>query len=387
MYQQASEYPAVAQGAGRRYLPPVNPYQPITTRSGVAIPNRFAVAPMTNRQSEDDGILREDELEWLAARADSFGLVETCATSVLDDGRGWTGQLGAHDDRHVAGLTRLADAIRGGGAVPMVQLHHGGSQALPGRDRITASITDELADESELREANDADLTAVIDAFVAAALRSERAGFPAVEIHGANGYLFTQFLAPASNRRTDRWGGDLEGRARLLRETVRAVRAALRPETAVAVRISPVDLAAKRGLVLADACRLVQMLAADGIDMVHLSLRDAAAPPPLEPDAPPVVTAIRESAPPDVLVEVAGGVRTRADAERAFAAGADIVAVARMAIVYPDWPTRIADDAFTPDPAPYEPALLATRAVGPRFLTYLERFPGFLVGGAPPRDA
>src|SRR6267378_1647965 len=102
--------------------------RPLTLRSGVVVPNRIALAPMTNGQSLADGRLGDDELHWLARRADGgFGLVETCAAYVSLDGKAWDGQLGV--DRDEPGLARLAERLRRGGATAIVQLFHGGVRA------------------------------------------------------------------------------------------------------------------------------------------------------------------------------------------------------------------------------------------------------------------
>ncbi len=347
---------------------------PLTLRCGATLPNRLALAPMTNRQSNPDGTLHDDELRWLLARArGGFGLVNTCAAFVSAEGKAWEGQLGIADDAHLPGLTRLASSLRDAGAAAIVQLYHGGRMAAlaPGL-RLTT------ADGDGVRGATAADLARVIDDFVAAAVRAERAGFTGVEIHGANGYLFTQFLAPEDNPRVDAWGGDLAGRARLLRDTVRAVRAAVRPDFVVGARISPVDTWSRRGLVLADATVLAGWLAEDGLDFLHLSLQDASGPPPFEPGAPAVTTAIRAALPADVALLVAGGVWTRDDADRALDAGADAVAVGKAAIIHADWPRRSADPGFTPNRPPWPVDALPAQAVSPRLVTYLTGFRGLL---------
>ena len=99
---------------------------------GPAWANRFALAPLTNTQSHADGTLSDDEYRWLVARAEGgFGLTMTCATYVAPAGQAWAGQLGISDERHLPGLTRLADGIRATGSVSSVQLHHAGRRANP----------------------------------------------------------------------------------------------------------------------------------------------------------------------------------------------------------------------------------------------------------------
>ena len=354
---------------------------PLTLPCGLELPNRAVLAPLTNLQSHSDGALGDDEYTWLLRRATGgFGWVSTCAAHVSEQGHAWDGQLGIHSDACLPGLTRLAAGLRGAGAPSLVQLHHGGVQAKLADDPISTGGPEGA------RAATEAELQQVTADYVAAALRAERAGFDGVEVHGANGYLFTQFLAPADNPRTDRYGGDLGGRALLLRETLRAVRAAVAPGFAVGVRISPVDSWSRRGLVLADSLRVGRWLAEDGADFVHLSLGTAAGPPPFEADEGPVAAAFRAALPPEVAVVAAGGIWTREDAQAALDCGADLVALGRAAIGNPDWPRRCGAEGGAPVRPPFAPEHLRGAAVGEAFLSYLSRFAGLVAGGAPARE-
>lgn len=349
-------------------------------RCGLQLPNARALAPLTNTQSAPDGVLREEELRWLVRRArGGFGVVSTCAAFVSEEGHAWRGQLGVSDGRHLPGLRRLAGALADAGSVPIVQLHHGGVQALLAPDPIAPMDTDTA------RAATEQDLARVTDDFVAAALRAEAAGFAGVEVHGANGYLFTQFLAPADNLRSDAWGDGLVGRAKLLRDTVRAVRAAVAPSFAVGVRLSPVDTWAQRGLRLDDGVQVAVWMAEDGVDFVHLSLQQAWGSPPHEAEPRPVARVVRDALPTEVSLWAAGGIGTRADEQRARDAGVDVAVVGRAAIRHPDWPRLVDAPGFAPEPTPWSRDDLAAVDVSPAFLDYLARFPGLVEGGARPR--
>ncbi|MCA9518678.1 MAG: hypothetical protein KC635_27265 [Myxococcales bacterium] len=207
----------------------VDPFSPLVFRNGVEAPNRLVLAAMTNQQSHADGTLSDVERDWLVRRAaGGFGVVTTCASHVTKDGQGWPGELACFDAAHVPGLARLARDIAAHGALGLVQVFHGGLRADPtasGAAPWTAKVGPDVPGvEPGTREATGADITRVIEAFAAAAARCEQAGFGGVELHGAHGYLLTQFLS-RFNTRDDGWGGDLEGRARLVREVTRAVRA------------------------------------------------------------------------------------------------------------------------------------------------------------------
>ena len=357
--------------------------EPISLPCGLTLPNRVALAPLTNLQSETDGSLGEDEHRWLVRRAEGgFGLVSTCAAFVSDEGSAWPGQLGIARDAHDAGLARLATSLSAAGSKSIVQLYHGGDKA---------SLAPELrlgtADAEGVRGASLDDLARVRDDFVEAAQRAERCGFNGVEIHGANGYLFTQFLAPLDNPRTDDYGGSLANRARFLRETLTAVRATVSSSFAVGVRISPVDVWARRGLLLDDGVQVSQWLAEDGADFVHLSLSDASGEPPHEPGRGSVARAVRDALPASVPVFAAGGLWTREDTGRAVEAGVDVIVLGRSAIVHPDWPRASTEPDWEPHRPKWDPDHLRAAAVGPAFLEYLNRFPGLVEGGAPERDS
>jgi 2,4-dienoyl-CoA reductase-like NADH-dependent reductase (Old Yellow Enzyme family) len=186
-------------------------FEPLVLRSGLRTRNRIWLAPMTNRQSHDDGSLSDDELTWLERRArGGFGVVQTCAAHVSADGRSWEGELGVFDDRLLPGLGRLAAVIASHGAAGIVQIFHGGLRApaaLTGAPPWSASAN-AVAGLSPAREASEADIARTIAAFAGAAARAHAAGFQGVELHGAHGYLLGQFLSATLNRRTDEWGGD-----------------------------------------------------------------------------------------------------------------------------------------------------------------------------------
>ena len=351
--------------------------RPLTLRCGLTLPHRAALAPLTNTQSHDDGTLGDDEFRWLLARAHGgFGLLSTCAAYVSDEGKAWRGQLGIADASHDPGLARLAAALTDAGAIPVVQLHHAGRIA-----SLAPGLKLGPADGEGVRAATADDLARVVDTFVAAARRAVAAGFAGVEVHGANGYLFTQFLAPADNPREDAWGGDLAGRARLLRDTVRAVRAAVPAGFAVGVRLSPVDVWSQRGLVVDDGAQVAAWLADDGADWIHLSLGSAWGTPPTAPGDEPVARTVRRAVRPDVPILAAGGIGTAGDVARAFDAGVDVVVIGRAAIAHPDWPRRVLEAGFTVAPTPWSEASLREAAVGDAFLTYLKGFPGLVEGG------
>ncbi len=216
-----------------------------------------------------------------------------------------------------------------------------------------------------------------MDAFGQAAARVGRAGFHGVEIHGAHGYLLSQFLSATMNTRADGWGGDLEGRARLIRAVARRVREELPRPAIVGVRLSPEDYGLAKGLDVDETIEVAARLADDGVDYVHLSLWDGSRNTAKHP-AEHAVSMLRRALPSEVRIVAAGGVWTPEDAASLLARGADIVAIGRAAILDPDWPEHAREPGFTPIRGPLSPEELGARAVSPRFVEYLRRFKGIV---------
>ena len=348
---------------------------PAAFRNGAQAKNRIALAAMTNSQSNEDGTLGEDELHWLKMRAaGGFGIVATCAAHVSKHGQGWPGELGIFNEAHLPGLKRVADAIYESGALPMVQIFHGGLRAdrsVSGSQPWSASVA------PGIRAATEQDIEGVITDFAAAAQRACEAGMAGVEIHGAHGYLLTQFLSSVENRREDEWGGSLEGRARLMREVTRAVRASVPDSFIVGMRLSPEDNGNARGLDIDENIQLAKWLCEDGIDFLHLSLWDYSKNTTKYPQKHSLGL-FRDAIPADIPIFTAGLIWTRDDAERALDLGADVVALGRSAIVNPDWPRRIADPNWQPVRPPVSAAQLKEWGLNDVFIERMRRRPDFV---------
>lgn len=354
------------------------PLDPLTFLHGPAMPNRFMLAPLTNRQSHDDGVLSDDERRWLAMRAQGgFGLTMTCAAHVQAVGQGFGGQLGIFGDEHADGLTRLAGELNATGTVSYVQLHHAGMRSpaeLIGAQPVCPSDDADTG----ARALATAEVEQVTADFVAAAVRAQQAGFHGVELHGAHGYLLCQFLSPEINRRTDRYGGSLDNRSRLLFDIVAGIRAACGDGFAIAVRLS----SDRFGIVTDEMVTVYERLIATGaVDMVDLSLWDVrreardgvfAGRPLLD-----VFTGVERG---DVRLAVAGKIHEPADVREVLDRGADIAALGRVAIMHHDYPRQYAaDPRFAPRHAPVAASVLDDEGVSPTFVAYLRSsFKGFV---------
>jgi 2,4-dienoyl-CoA reductase-like NADH-dependent reductase (Old Yellow Enzyme family) len=351
-------------------------FAPLTLAHGPVVPNRLFLAPLTNQQSFADGRLSDAELRWLAMRAQGgFGLTMTCASHVQEVGQGFPGQLGIWSDDHVEGLARVAAAIRAAGSVSSVQLHHAGIRSP--RELVGQPVGPSDDAETGARALSLGEVEELVAAFVAAAQRAEQAGFDGVEIHGAHGYVLTAFLSPETNRRTDRYGGSLENRARLLFEVVEAVRRETRPDFQVGLRLSPERFGLRLGEVV-DVAR--ELLAQARIDYLDMSLWDVAKEPAEEAyQGRSLMSHFTELPRGDVRLGVAGKVRSGGQAREALAAGADFVSIGRAAILHHDFPERVRADAdFEPVELPVTPAYLHGEGLSEPFVDYMRGWRGFV---------
>ena len=355
------------------------PSAPLTFTRGPAMANRMMLAPLTNLQSHPDGTLSDDEIRWLTMRAQGgMGLVMTAAAHVQRQGQGFPGQLGIWSDDHLPRLTQLADAIRAGGALSSVQLHHAGIRSP--KDLIGEAPQGPYADEATgSRALTTAEVEHLRDDFIAAAVRAERAGFDGVEIHGAHGYVLAQFLDADNNQRTDGYGGDFAGRARIIREVIDGVRAATRPDFQVGLRLSPERFCIR----MAEALELAQSVMTGGqLDYLDMSLWDCFKEPQ-DPDfaGQPLIKLFTALPRGNTRLGVAGKIMDAAKVQACLDAGADFVLVGRGAILHHDFARRvIADPAFAATPTPVTRAHLQAEGLGPAFVDYMASWKGFVEG-------
>ncbi|HSN93032.1 MAG TPA: NADH:flavin oxidoreductase/NADH oxidase [Anaeromyxobacteraceae bacterium] len=259
-------------------------FEPLSLRS-VTLRNRIAVSPMC-QYSAENGQANDWHLVHLGSRAvGGAGLVVFEATAVEARGRISPADLGLWEDGQVAPMARVAHFVEAQGAVACSQLAHAGRKAGVARPWEGGKPVPEAAggwrpvapspapfDEGHpVPEALDHDgIRAVVSAFAAAARRALSAGFRAVEIHAAHGYLLHQFLSPLANRRDDEYGGSFQGRTRLVREVIEAVRTEWPERLPLLVRVSATDWV-PGGWDIEDTIDLCRGLAGLGVDLVDVS--------------------------------------------------------------------------------------------------------------------
>jgi 2,4-dienoyl-CoA reductase-like NADH-dependent reductase (Old Yellow Enzyme family) len=332
----------------------MNLFTPLTLPNGSLIPNRIAKAAMEENMCDADHAPSERLLRLYKAWAGGgAGLLLT--GNVMVDRRAMTGPGGVvlEDDRHLQRFKEWAQLAQSGGAQVWMQISHPGRQMMAALGRQTwsaSAVPLEMGNLSKRFSVPKAMTVADIDElqrrFVRTAQLAEQAGFNGVQIHGAHGYLLSQFLSPLTNRRDDAWGGSIENRARLLVDIVKGVRGAVSPAFVVAVKLNSADFQ-RGGFSQEDAARVVEMLNTLGVDLVELSGGSYEAPA-MQGQARDGRTLAREAYflefAQDVLavarmpLMVTGGIRRKAVAEQVVDSGVAMVGIATALAIDPKLP-------------------------------------------------
>ncbi|AIT80029.1 FAD-dependent oxidoreductase [Novosphingobium pentaromativorans] len=336
-----------------------NLFSPIQLGS-LKLKNRVVMAPMSTSLGGIDGRVTPDQIAFYQERArGGFGLIVVEFTSVdPDTGRTELHQLSLESDRNLDGHYRLVDALHESGAKAFLQLQHGGrfSPAKFLKDGIVRgpSRVWSRKDPTKLvvEEMDDALVRRLVDAFGAAAGRAARAGYDGIELHGAHGYLLSQFMSPLSNQRDDAWGGDAERRMAFPIAVIKSVREAI-GDLPFCYRISA-DEFVEGGLDIDDTAQICRHLVDAGIDIIHASTGrgpqsfDKVMEPMSAPEGwrLPYARRLREAT--GVPVIGVGQIRLPETAENAIADGdCDLVALGRPSLTDPYWPAKA--QAGTPE--------------------------------------
>ncbi|MFB3880753.1 MAG: hypothetical protein ACE149_05790 [Armatimonadota bacterium] len=302
----------------------------------VSVRNRVVMPPMVTLIADDAGRVTDRLVEHYVSRARAgTGLIIVEATCVAANGRVWERGIGAWDDDHIPGLTRLAAAIKQEGALVGIQLVHGGPQTsveLCG-ERLGPSEVDPPQGGPRPREMSASEIAAAQQSFVSAAARCAEAGFDLVEVHGAHGYLLDSFLSAETNARADAYGGAFASRMRMMVETCASVRERIGSSTLLCCRFSFFNKQSGE-VSAADLAALVSALQRAGVDVLHAST-DGALKPFLD-TGDTIGRFVKRSCALPLIV--AGGLGDPRQAERAVADGhADLAAIGQAMFDDPDW--------------------------------------------------
>ena len=324
-------------------------FEPIAV-GPMTVANRLMMAPMERNYANPDGTVSERTVAHYRARAEGgVGWIDVESTFVDAAGRGRTHQLGLHEDRCLEGFRVLVDAVHAGGAKIGIELHHAGrntSSAISGRPPVAPSpVPCPEAGGEVPRALTHGEIDEIIGRYSLAAARAAAAGFDAVELHSAHGYLPLAFLSPLTNFRTDAYGGSFANRARFALEVISAIRSAVGGRVAVGCRFSAEEYL-PGGLTLEETIAYARALEGAGVDYLSVTGGVYASftriIPPMD-YAPgwllPTAAAIKASVGVPVI-----GVSRIVDpqlADAAIAAGeVDLVALGRALLTDPELPRK-----------------------------------------------
>lgn len=332
----------------------MNLSSPLVLPNGAVVPNRIGKAAMEENMCDANHAPSTELLKLYEAWAQGgAGLLIT--GNVMVDRRGMTGPGGVvlEDAAHLDRFKQWAQIARARGAQVWMQISHPGRQMMAalGQETWSASAVPldmgKLSDKFSVPKAmTAADIEELQQRFVTSALLAEQAGFTGVQIHGAHGYLISQFLSPISNQRQDAWGGNLENRARLLVDIVKAVRAVVKPTFVVAVKLNSADFQ-RGGFSPDDAKAVVNLLNELQVDLVEIS-GGSYETPAMQGQARDGRTLAREAYFLEFAQEiltvarmplmVTGGIRRKLIAEQVVASGVGIAGMATALAIEPNLP-------------------------------------------------
>ncbi|UIN54076.1 MULTISPECIES: NADH:flavin oxidoreductase/NADH oxidase family protein [Pseudomonas] len=330
----------------------MSPFQILNLPNGQTVGNRIAKAAMEENLADRNQAPSRELFRLYQAWADGgAGLLLT--GNVMIDRRAMTGPGGVvlEDERHLERFRQWAEIARSGGAQVWVQLNHPGRQTFAnmGQQALAPSaVALEMGSFSKLfaepRPMTEDDIEEVIQRFAKSAALAEKAGFTGVQIHAAHGYLLSQFLSPLTNRRTDRWGGSLENRARLLLSVIEAIRQAVSPQFCVAVKLNSADFQ-RGGFDTDDARQVIEWLNEQPIDLLELSGGSYEAPA-MQGEARDGRTLAREAFFLEMATELAsvarmpvmvtGGIRRLPVVEQVLDSGIDMAGIATALAIEPN---------------------------------------------------
>jgi 2,4-dienoyl-CoA reductase-like NADH-dependent reductase (Old Yellow Enzyme family)/thioredoxin reductase len=243
--------------------------------------NRVVMAPLASFLIENGGSITEKTIEHYRRRAaggPAMVIMEACAVS--PEGLVSHHQARIDEDRLIEGFSRLAKVMKSEGAVPAIQIHHGGRQTsskIIRRKPLAPSPLPCPAIRGEVHPLSVGEIQELVEKFGDAAVRAQQAGFELIEIHGAHGYLINQFLSAFSNIREDEYGGDTLRRTRFAREIVREVRKRLGPAFPISFKISAQEFV-PNGLTVEESIPILRILLEEGVDVIQVSAGNDATP-------------------------------------------------------------------------------------------------------------
>ncbi len=304
--------------------------------------NRIVMPPMGTNYASANGEVTEKLLKHYADRSRDLGLLIVEHSYVAPEGKASPSQIGIHSDDLIPGLTRLVDKVHENGTPIAIQLNHGGGttkrEVTDSQPIAPSAVMHPVRGTEVPHELTLEEIDGLVETYVDAARRAKEAGFDAVEVHGAHGYLLCQFLSPATNKRSDEYGGDLRSRARLSCRIIEEVKRSLGKDFPVLYRIGVTDLH-PGGLILEEGVEAARIIADTGVDIMDVS-GGLCGGRPESLDGPgffvPHAAAVKEAV--NVPVIGVGGITTALEADEIIKSGrVDLVAVGRAMLSEARW--------------------------------------------------
>ena len=313
------------------------------------ISNRIVRSATAERMADNDGRPLPSLKDcWVGLARGGVGLIITGHMYVHPSGKCHPEMTGIYLNDLIPSLFEAVEAVHKSGGKIAAQINHGGMQCA--KEAVNGTIAPSSIKEEFLsqpaREITTEEISKLIEAYALAAGRAKEAGFDAVQLHGAHGYLINQFISPFVNQRTDQWGGDFEGRTRFLREVVQAVRREVGSDYPVFIKFGVED-GLKGGLKAEDGVRVISRMQEWGLDGVEISggIRSQNSMKGIKSeDREAYFRPLAKLARPvtDLPIILVGGLRSRNVMEAVLSSGhADFIALSRPLINDPEFPNLL----------------------------------------------
>ena len=323
---------------------------------GIRLKNRIIMPAMATNFAHRDGSVSNRIIKYYEKRAQGGAGLIIVEPACVDypRGKGLVNQLDISSDDRIDGISNLAGAIQAAGAKAALQIHHAGGLRIIAESLPVAPIAPSATRYRGFdtpQEMTELKIQQLLEQYVDAAQRAVKAGFDAIEYHGAHGYAIAQFISPLTNRRTDNYGGSLENRIRFFSEILVLTRKRLGPDYPIICRIDAEEFI-EGGISIQDSCRIAERLEASGASAIHVTVNSTPVSSSREivSNVPPMGSSpgtwinlaakIKKSC--SIPVIAVGRIHDPDLAEQTLVAGhADLIAVGRQLIADPMWPEKI----------------------------------------------
>ncbi|QZY56896.1 NADH-dependent flavin oxidoreductase [Crassaminicella profunda] len=323
-------------------------------KENVKLRNKIVLAPLTTWSSNDNLTISDEEVDYYIARSKEAGMVITGCTFFQPNGQAFENEFYAGSDEFIPSLKKLSNSIKSQGAKAILQIFHGGRMALPNNGQlISASAVKSMYNvfgmEAEMetpKEMTHEEIQEFIHDFYETTRRAIEAGFDGIEIHGSNKFLIQQFFSAETNRRTDEWGGTSEKRLRFPLEIIKAANKARtqysNTKFIIGYRFSPEEMEEK-GITLEDTLYLVDKLADQEIDYMHVSLMHYKATSIRNPSDKRIIgKLLLEKVNGRKPIIGVGSIYSKADVEDALNnVGYNLVSIGQAIVTDPNWIRKI----------------------------------------------